>query len=196
MSAITLNPRYIPLVQKPKCCAAACLQMVLYRGGFGLYDQEDLAIQLGAKICLDDVNAFRVDMPIMTRFNFDEGISTVNSCDTINALLKSKNIGLTLEAHMHSEIRGLSNLIAEHIKYNEDVWVEYHSHEIHAGKESVARIHDALVESVDLQSRTAVLVDPKPTRKQRLTVDLAMLDRAMSSKFGKELGLLIVKKVS
>ena len=196
MSAITLNPRYIPLIQKPKCCAAACLQMTLYRNGFGLHDQEDLAVRLGAKIGSDDVDAFRTDMPIMTRFNFDEGISTINSCDKINALLKDKNIGLVFEAYTHSKIGDLFALITEHIENNRDVWVEYHSHEIHVSKETTPRIHDALIESINPQSRTAVLIDPKPTRKQRLTVDLDMLDRAMSSKFGKELGLLVAKKIS
>src|SRR3989338_2892288 len=148
---------YIPILQKPKCCAVACLQMILYRNGYGLFDQEELAIEFGVKVGADDVGAFRKDMPIMTRFNFDDGISTLESVGKINAFFDKKNIGLHAEAFKHSSIESVDDMVAKQLKSGHDVWAEYHSQEIYPGDPTNNRIHDALVESIDPDKATLVL---------------------------------------
>lgn len=47
---VKLKPAYIPLIQKPQCCAVTCLQMIVYRNGYGLQDQEELAREFGVKV--------------------------------------------------------------------------------------------------------------------------------------------------
>jgi hypothetical protein len=194
MNASSVAPKYIPIVQKPKCCAVACLQMILYRNNFGLFDQEDLAIEFGVKVGADDKHAFRENMPTMTEFNNDEGISTLDSVERINVFFDSSKITLAAMALPFSKISSFKDLIVENLAQNNDIWIEYHTHEVHADDINNKRIHDALIESIDLEANTAVIIDPKPGRRQRATVPVDVLERALSSKFGRELGLLIVKK--
>jgi len=196
METATVVPKYIPLMQKPKCCAVGCLQMILYRNGYGLYDQEDLAIEFGVKIGSDDRHAFREDMPIMTEFNCDEGISTVGSVDKINSFFERSSIALEATAYPYASLGTLEELIADNLPQNNDIWIEYHSHEVHAGDRDNKRIHDALLESFDKKTGTAVLIDPKPGRRQRVTVPLGTLERSLSGQFGKELGIVVVRKTT
>jgi hypothetical protein len=194
MEVISVAPKYIPLIQKPKCCAVACLQMVLYRNGFGLFDQEDLAIQFGVKIGADDKPAFREDMPIMTEFNNDEGISTISSVDRINGFFRASGIALMATAFPFAQISEFKDLLTDNLSQNNDVWVEYHTHEIYADDANNKRIHDALVESIDPSTNTAIIIDPSPRRRQRVKVSIEVLERSMSASFGQELGLLLIKK--
>lgn len=194
METATTPRRYIPLIQKPKCCAVTCLQMILYRNGHGLHDQEDLALEFGVKIEPEDVLAFREDMPILTSFNHDEGISTLDSVEAFNEFFKQKGIQLRAEAIRYADIDSLRDLLIKHLDDDHDVWIEYHSHEIASEHANNGRIHDALIESFDPASNTIVLIDPKPTRRQRHTTSLEMLDRALSSEYGRELGLIVVRK--
>jgi hypothetical protein len=52
------SARYIPIIQKPYCCAMACFCMILYRRSGILYDQEELARYFGVRISLDSQSAF------------------------------------------------------------------------------------------------------------------------------------------
>lgn len=42
--------RYVRITQKPYCCAAACLEMILRRRGITTYDQKPIAVALGLRI--------------------------------------------------------------------------------------------------------------------------------------------------
>jgi hypothetical protein len=68
--------RYIPIIQKPYCCAMACFCMILYRRTGLLYDQEELARHFGVRISPNAQSAFSEQMPILTAQNFDEGVTT------------------------------------------------------------------------------------------------------------------------
>lgn len=191
--AISLEPSYVPIIQKPKCCAAACLQMILYRNGYGLFDQEDIAIEFGIKVGKEDKDAFRENMSTMTGFNLDEGMPTTESADHINHFLSNKNISLQVQNFRYSDISDLTHFISDNITKNNDIWVEYHTHEMY---EASGKIHDGLIESIDPLAKTIVLIDPKPTRRQRNTVSIDLLARSLSDIHGKELGLTIVSKKS
>ena len=84
-----LTPKYIPMVQRPRCCSAACLQMILYRRGFGLYDQEKLAKHLNTNVDKDDFNAFNEKLSICSS-DSNGGINTLDSGKTINRFLFEK----------------------------------------------------------------------------------------------------------
>lgn len=50
--------RYIPFVQQPYCCVAACLQMVMYRHDIPLISQEALAYDMGLTVPEEDAGLF------------------------------------------------------------------------------------------------------------------------------------------
>jgi len=192
---VFLDPGYIPLIQKPTCCAVTCLQMILYRNGFGLHDQEELAVAFGVKIREKYAAAFSSKMPIMTRSNFDEGIPTVESESKINAFFVEKKVGLIAKSYVFSEIPSVRDFIKSHIRENSDVWIEYHAQDIHPDDQMQGNyIHDGLVESIDLADDMVCVIDSMPDHRQRLTLPLKTLERAISPHFGKETGFVIVRK--
>jgi hypothetical protein len=166
--------------------------MVLYRNGFRLYEQEELARRFGVKIGPDEHEAFCTDMPVRERLNCDEGVSTMDSVDDFNTFFTDEGIPLKATRHMYSDIHSLQDFLSDQLGHDKEVWVEYHSQEIHDSE----HIHDGLVESIDLASQSAVIIDPVPRRKQRVTVPIAMLGRAISTQFGKELGMITISKTS
>ncbi len=193
MPKVALEHRYVPLIQKPKCCAAACLQMILHRRGVGLFDQETLAIELGVKVQRKDLKGFRSDMPIMHGFNCDEGISTVGSVRRINKILRDKRSGLRARAIRYQSIRSLEQLVVDALREDKDVWVEYHSQRVHPKRPLNVQIHDGLIESIDTGKGELVLIDPSPKRRQHKEIDVETMHEALSGKYGRPLGLLLVE---
>jgi len=53
-----MKPRYLPIVQQPYCCVAACFQMVMYRHRLPLIPQEELAYELGLIVPEKDSHLF------------------------------------------------------------------------------------------------------------------------------------------
>ena len=85
MKKIGLKPAYIPLVQKPFCCNVTCLSMILYRRGFGLFDQEKLAKFFDIRIDKASRGAFRTKLKPFTHTGFDEGLKTIESAPVVNS---------------------------------------------------------------------------------------------------------------
>lgn len=50
--------RYVPFVQQPYCCVAACFQIVMYRHNIPLIPQEELAYKLGLTVPQEDAHLF------------------------------------------------------------------------------------------------------------------------------------------
>jgi hypothetical protein len=192
---LSLAPAYIPLIQKPTCCAVTCLQMILYRNGYGLFDQEKLAVHFGVKIAAEDARAFRADMPTMTQQNFDEGIQTVELVAPINAFFAAHTPGLTARRVRAGSVGKLDDFLRENLANNRDIWIEYHGHEIYGWDLYKGDyIHDSLIESFDPARAEATIVDPLPQHRQRELFPLAMMERAISKRFGRETGFIVVEK--
>ncbi len=187
---ISLNPPYIPLVQKPCCCNVTCLQMILYRRGFGLFDQQMLAQYFKIKIGKDDLKCFNIKLTTFTKTNFDEGLKTIESAGIVNRFFKAQKISLMAKAIRASEIKNLETFIIQNLKQNNDLWVEYKSHKTHGEK----FIHDNVVESVVKTKKTVgvILIDPAPYHKPRLSVSLEKLTEAISKKYGRETGFIVI----
>ena len=169
--------------------------MILYRNGFGLFDQENLAIKFGVKIAPEYATAFSETMPVMTQKNFDEGIQTVESESHINRFLGEQAPALKAISFKHSAIAQLPDFLSTQIKANHDIWVEYHAQEIHAGdEENGDYIHDGLVESFDPASGHVTVIDPMPKHKQRLNISLQVLEKAISNKYGRETGFVVIER--
>jgi hypothetical protein len=181
---IRIKPAYTALIQKPLCCAVTCLQMILFRNGFGLWDQEELAIKFGVRISPEHAAAFTAVMPRMTKPNCDEGVQTVESEDQINAFLREHDIGLVAKCHKYTPDLSIADFVSEQLEANHDVWVEYHAHEIHACDRSQGQyIHDGLIESLDRENGVATVLDPSPNHRQRLSIAIPVLRKAISEEF-------------
>ena len=195
MSIRSLVPGYIPLMQKPACCAVTCLQMILFRNQVGLFDQEELAIKFGVKVPAEDILAFRTEMSVMTSANVDEGIHTVESEEQISCFLEKMAPELRATSFKHSRIGSLSGFLSSHLDANRDIWVEYHAHEIHSTDDQQGKyIHDGLIESINLADGSVILIDPMPKHRQRQVISLEILDHAISTRFGHETGFVVIDR--
>ena len=189
---ISLNPKYIPLVQKPFCCSVTCLQMILYRRGLGLFDQEELAKFFKINVCKNDLKCFNAKLEVFNPTNIGISIKTTDSEKIINQFFKEKNINLNAKAFKYSKISNLKEFLIENLKNNNDLWLEYKTHKIHGNK----FIHDNVIESVKtISGKTKItLVDPYWEYKPRLDVSIEDLEESISDKFGRETGFIVISK--
>lgn len=190
-----LKPKYIPLVQKPLCCNVTCLMMILYRRGYGLFDQEELAQYFDVRVGEKTVGAFNLKLNTYTDTG-EAGLQTVESEKIIDRFFKQRSILLTAKAVRVSEITDLQKFLRDHLGQNDDLWVEYKAHRIHESSDPSGSeyVHDGLVEGLEecKTSVTATIIDPTGTHKPRFRVDMETLWEALSSKFGKETGFIVV----
>jgi hypothetical protein len=169
--------------------------MILFRNERGLFDQERLAITFGVSISEEDAAAFSTEMPIMTNANFDEGIQTVEAEQRINVFLQERAAGLRATSFKHSKVPSLPDFLSTHLRANHDIWVEYHAQEIHSKDDNQGNyIHDGLIESLDLTNIHVVVVDPMPKHQQRLVIPLDTLERAISTRYGRETGFVVIEQ--
>lgn len=189
---ISLKPKYIHLVQKPCCCNVACLQMIFYRRGFGLFDQQKLAKYFKIKVDKNDFKSFNIKLGVFTSKNYDEGLKTIESEKIINRFFKENKISLIAKAVRASEITNLKEFLINNIKNNNDLWLEYKTHKIHGEK----MIHDNVVEAVNIISGKVMvtLVDPYWAYKPRLDVHIGRIAEAISDKYGRETGFIVISK--
>lgn len=166
--------------------------MILYRRGFGLYDQQELAKYFKIKISKKDFRSFNIKLNVFTSKNYNEGLKTIESEKTINSFFKKNKIPLTAKAVRASEINDLKEFLVSNIKDNNDLWLEYKTHKIHGEK----IIHDNVVESVKVVSGKGyvTLVDPYWEFKPRLVVGINKISEAISNKYGRETGFIVISK--
>jgi hypothetical protein len=169
--------------------------MILFRNEGILFDQERLAIAFGVKILPQDAPAFSTAMPIMTDPAIDEGIRTVESEARINLFFQEVAPRLKATGFKYSEVPSLIDFLTTHLRANHDIWVEYHSQEIHPTDERRGKyIHDGLVESVDLQNDRVIVTDSMPNHQQRLSISLNALETAISPHYGRETGFILIER--
>lgn len=189
---ISQKPFYIPLVQKPQCCSVTCLQMILYRRLWKLYDLQDLALYFWVKIDEENIESFNVKLKTLSNFNFDEWISTIESEEIINQFFHENNLNLKAKSYKYSDIYDLKIFIEENLKIGNDLWLEYHSDEIHSYNDYVT-IHDSLIESIF--ENEVVLVDPEYHHKPRIKVDIETLKKSISNHFWKETWIVVISNI-
>ncbi len=189
---VLLKPRHIPLTQKPCCCNVTCLQMILYRHGYGLFDQQELAKYFKIKVGKKDKKAFNVRLGAYTRVNYDEGLKTIESEDIVNRFFRERDMPLVAKAVKASEISNLKKFIRDNLIANNDLWIEYKAHQIHRyDSEKGQYIHDGLVEEIT-NSNTVTIIDPAPRHKPRIRISAKVLAESISSKFGRETGFIVI----
>ena len=188
----SLKPRYIPLVQKPFCCNVTCLAMILYRRGYGLFDQEKLAKFFDVRVSPEARKTFTVRLGLYSSVGFDEGIKTIESAALVNQFFRKQKISLLATAVRASEIKDLNRFITKHLNANDDLWIEYKTFPIHGG----SFIHDNVIESIQVSngSTRAVLVDPDGQLRTRTSVPLSAIKEAISHKHGRETGFIVIRQ--
>ncbi len=170
--------------------------MILYRNGLGLFDQEEIAWALGVRVAQADVQAFHRTMPLMTSFNNDEGVSTMELLPQIEAFLRSRQIRMFRpEVVPYTGLSGaLENVIMRALAADTDIWMEYHCQEMHKEDPPCIHVHDGLIESYFSETGVVNMTDSLARRQQRFSTDLVTLDRSISPLFGRPTGMILMHK--
>ena len=154
-----------------------------------------MAIEFGVKIDPKEAYAFKSSMPVSDNVA-DWGISTVESEDRISAFLKKHAPVLKAKSYRYSSIPSVKEFLITHLQANHDIWVEYHSNEIHSyDKETGNHVHDNLIERFDPEEGTVTAIDPWPWHRQRIIIPLDVLERAISTQYGRETGFIVIEKI-
>ena len=185
MTTTSVQPGYIPLIQKPFCCSVTSLAMILYRRGFGLFDQEELAQAFEIRVPEEIRALFYKELSLRTEG--EEGLETVRSAGIANRFFQDRDLPLHARSVLASEIDDLGEFIQAELQAGHDLWIEYHSDEIH-GEAGLS--HDSVVEQItsDSSGTTVTIVDPFDGHRTRTLIPIEQLERAVSTKFGREMG--------
>lgn len=186
---LEISPKYIAQVQKPYLCNMACLNMIIYRNFWIIYEQEDLAHFFNIKIHPKYLPCFNSIFDTTEKTNDDEGLKTIEEEQSINSFFAEKHHPLTATAYTLSNIHDLKIFIEKHITEWNDMWVEY---KIEWIWEWFQWIHDWLIESISWWEVT--LINPWAYSPSRYTIHIDILAEALSAKFARETGIVVIKK--
>ena len=180
-----LLPRYKHLVQKPSCCGAACLQMILLRRGHWL-EQEDLALSLGTKVKKNQAALFSKNLSISDE---NPGVDLHHFAEINESILKLYKLKATVL--MISEIPDLGMMIRDNLTLDNDLivnfcWLAYNP-ERNWG-------HFSLISS--LENSKVELCDPSIDSKDYWRTPLKKLQEAMDKKWdGRERGIALISSL-
>ncbi|MCK5474374.1 MAG: hypothetical protein KAI53_03130 [Candidatus Aenigmarchaeota archaeon] len=196
MKDISLTPKYIRLVQGPCCCCVTAFQMILYRRGFGLFDQEELAKDLKIKMNKHDLEAYNIKLDTYTNPS-DAGMKTIESEKIINQVLKKNNISLMATGVPISNIPNLKEFIIRNLSKNNDLWMEWMIYNVYDEKQHKKQwnmptwmsCHDSVIESINVGQDTKVtVVDPFWYHKPRMEMDINKIKDAL-------VGFIVIQKL-
>lgn len=107
--------KYEKIAQKPYCCTAACLEMILKRNGINDYEQEDIAYDLGLIVPPDYVDRFK---RVRTGQKPIAGYGTQIQKEkySVNNFFKKNNIPLINEYHYITGIKEAKKFLKDNDK--------------------------------------------------------------------------------
>ncbi len=188
----SIKPKYIAQVQKPYLCNVACLNMILYRQAGIIFEQEELAEFFNVKIHPSLVSCFTKKFEITDKINDDEWLKTIEEEKNINNFFKQNYIALQAQSFYLEDILELWTLeefIQKNIVQNNDMWVEYKLEWLFPWNKG---IHDWLIESISWNE--IVMINPWYDTPNRYTFDIDVLEEALSDKFARETGIVVISK--
>ncbi len=159
-----------------------------------LLDQEKLAQYFNVKIDESVSGAFNVSLAHLSSHGYDEWMMTIESEKEINNFFKDAQLPLSAKAYRYSQINNLSKFIHDQLIRNNDLRVEYKLHNIFDSRS----IHDWLIETVSAPAPTSikdavvVMLNPTPSRAPRFVLGVEKLMDALSDKFARETGIVVV----
>ncbi len=154
--------------------------MILYRRGFGLFDQEKLAKYFNIKVSKDDAEAFNEKLNIYESSD-KGGMKTTESENIINQFFKEEKIPLVAKSVKPSEINDLEEFIIDNLNKNNDLWMEYQTYKVHKKEKKKKWYipewmddHDNVVEGIKKNTigTKVLLVDPFWYNKPRTEADI------------------------
>ncbi len=188
----SLQPWYIIQVQKPYLCNVACLNMILYRQCWKLFEQEDLASFFNVKIHPSLASCFTKKFETTDKVNDDEWLKTIEEEENINIFFQKYNIKLHANAYKLTEILHHSTVkefIETQIESNNDMWIEYKLEWLFPWNKW---IHDWLIESISWESIT--IINPWYDTPNRYTFSIADMQKAFSDSFARETWIVVISK--
>lgn len=105
-----MKSRYIPFVQQPYCCAAACLQMVMYRLKIPLIPQEDIAYELGLVVPKADRKFFQHPRQVK-KPDWGWGTNILSKGHSIDEAMKRLEVPLRARFYWANDIPSVDDLL-------------------------------------------------------------------------------------
>jgi hypothetical protein len=169
--------------------------MILYRRGYGLFDQEKLAKFLGVKVP-KNIRVFAEKIRTCENNYPDPGLPTTDSADIINQFFRHNNIGLCAISVKPKYIGDIKEFLIKNIRQNNDMWFEYLAKNIH--KNCKYNAHDGLIESIIIGGKHAhvTVMDPDPEHISRFVADISKIADAISyfPQAKRYLGFIVISK--
>jgi hypothetical protein len=176
-----IDPPYKHLTQKSSFCGPASLQMVLFRRGIWV-EQEELAKKLGTRIRNKNQDKYLLDFEINDN---DAGLNLLEF-NQFGSILKE--YGLKAEVILHSKIEDLRKLIENNLENGNDIMVNLHRG-IYDPQKNWG--HFCLVNSIE--NDQIEICDPSYEEKSYWKTSIKELMKAMSKEVdGKERGLVML----
>lgn len=170
--------RYVPFTQQPYLCVPTCLQMVLYRRGIPLLEQEDIANELGLIVPEEDLKYF-AHARTGERPSSGYGTQIQDERYSMQNLFDKKGLNLIFERR--SDIASADELREMLVDVQEDdeadalLCFDYGT--LWGVKNSSG--HVCVAESLD--GDTVHIIDPERNVPKRRAVDIHLLFKAMES---------------
>lgn len=175
--------KYIPCVQKPCCCSAACVKIALKRRGIEV-EELHVAKALGTRITSEVCNECE-GLPVN---DSDPGLN-LEEFESKSSQEFLAKYGLKVKIYYSSKINDLLIFLTEN--YSNDLIVNIHHKPFKNGK---SWGHYVLVDSVEENKVT--FCDPAQDAPKHWTADVDTLKEALSDKNdGKERGIAVISKV-
>lgn len=188
----SVYPKYIVQIQKPYLCNVTCLNMVIYRQRWIIFEQEELAEFFNIKIHPNLVNCFTKKFKTTDKINDDEWLKTIEEEESVNSFFQLNNIHLKAKSYYLSnilELWTLTEFIQENINANNDMWVEYKLEWLFPWNKW---IHDGLIESITWDD--VIMINSWYDTPNRYTFNIKDLEEWLSNKFARETGIIVICK--
>lgn len=160
-----LEPPYTTLTQQPFCCVPACIQMVLYRRGLSLLEQEEIGIDLGLTVPLENGGLFE-NVPTLTKPPTDTGDwgtrINIKKYD-LNSFFKKRGFHLRSTYVHQDKIKEVPFFIASNLEQRNDILTCFRYGTLY--NENVPHGHGSLIEKINGTQIT--LVEPMADLKRK-----------------------------
>lgn len=182
---IQIEPCYKHLVQMKSLCGAACVQMILFRKGVFI-DQEEIAKRIGVRVRKGS-DLYCKNLDFAKEDNSDAGIDILDfkNKEVIEAL---RDFNLIPKVYLCSDIENPKGFILENLRNNKDIIANFHWNFVDGGNNG----HHVLICGINLENDEFNICDPSFDKKKRWTIKINKLMESMSSKSdGKERGFIV-----
>lgn len=188
---LILTPPYRRLIQQPMLCAAASVQMVLFRHGHW-FDQEEIAQALGVVVRENQATYYGRSFPTADDTDLSRlGVRLIGIDQKLNDFFREKHLSFTAKIIRTSKIADYSSFLTDELAHNHDVIVNFWV------LQEVPRTgmgHFALIASVT--DRKIEFCDPYPQHPPLWSIEIPTLIERMGDRWdGKERGLVVIAPV-